>query len=265
LEVILLKMRDRVAIVTGGGKAIGRAISMAFAAEGAIVVIAARDLPRMEDTVREIRSRGGRAEAIVTDVRYEEQIRHMVARTLDKYGQIDILVNNSGITGPTMNLADIDLNDWNDVMAVNLTGPMLCAREVLRSMMASRKGNIINISSEGGRSGFPMRGPYAVSKRGIIALTETLAIEAGEYGIRVNCISPGRVRGERVENIVKDRGERLGVHYDEAMADITADCSLKRLVEPAEVAAAAVFLASDASSAITGHTLVVSCGKHMLH
>jgi len=86
-------------------------------------------------------------------------------------------------------------------MAINLTGPMLCAREVIKPMMAARKGSIINIGSEGGRSGYPMRGPYSVSKRGIIALTETLAIEAGEYNVRVNCISPGRVRGERVEKL----------------------------------------------------------------
>ncbi len=252
-------------IVTGGGSGIGRAISVAFAAEGAMVVIAARDLLRMEDTAKEIRSSGGRADAVVTDVRYEDQIKKMVAHTLDQYGQVDVLVNNSGITGPTANVAEMDLNDWNEVMAVNLTGPMLCAREVLQPMMASRKGNIINISSEGGRSGFPMRCPYSVSKRGLIALTETLAIEAGEYGIRVNCISPGRVRGERIEQVAKVKAELLGLNYDEVMATLTMDCSLKRLIEPSEVAAAAVFLASDESSAITGHTLVVSCGKHMLH
>jgi NAD(P)-dependent dehydrogenase (short-subunit alcohol dehydrogenase family) len=263
--VIFLRLKDKVAIVTGGGKGIGRAISLAFAAEGAIVVMAARDLSRMEDTAKEIQSNGGKADAIVTDIRYEDQVKKMVASTLDKFEQVDVLVNNSGIAGPTVNLADIDLNDWNDVMAINLTGPLICAREVLKPMIATRKGNIINISSEGGRSGYPMRGPYSVSKRGLIALTETLAIEAGEYGIRVNCISPGRVSGERVEHVVRAKAESLGLTNEEVMASITFDCSLKRLVEPSEVAAAAVFLASDESSAITGHTLVVSCGKHMLH
>ena len=260
-----MRIKDKVAIVTGGGKGIGRAISLAFAAEGAIVVMAARDLPSMEDTAKEIKSNGGRADAVVTDVRYEDQIKAMVAYTLHKYDQIDVLVNNSGITGPTVNLVDVQVNDWNDVMAINLTGPMLCAREVLKSMIAVRRGSIINISSEGGRSGFPMRGPYSVSKRGVIALTETLAIEAGEYGIRVNCISPGRVKGERVVNVARTKSELLGLTYDEVMASMTIDCSLKRFVEPSEVAAAAVFLASDESSAITGHTVVVSCGKHMLH
>jgi NAD(P)-dependent dehydrogenase (short-subunit alcohol dehydrogenase family) len=258
-------MKDRVAIVTGGGKGIGRAVSFAFAAEGAIVVMAARDLSSMEDTAKEIRSRGGSADALVTDVRYEDQVKALVAQTMNKYGRIDVLVNNSAIGGPTVNIMDMDLNDWNDVIAINLTGSMLCAREVLKPMIAAGKGSIINISSEGGRSGFAMRSPYAVSKRGVIALTETLAIEVGEYGIRVNCISPGRVRGERVENVAKAKAQALGLSYGEVMASMTIDCSLRRFVEPSEVADAAVFLASDAAAAITGETLVVSCGKHMLH
>src|SRR5512143_348505 len=153
MEVISLRMKDKVAIVTGGGKGIGRAISLAFAAEGAIVVMAARDLSSTKDTVKEIESLGGRADAVMTDVRYEDQIRNMAAHVLSKFGRTDVLVNNSGIAGPTINLVDIDLKDWNDVMATNLTGAMLCAREVMKSMMAARKGSIINISSEGGRSG----------------------------------------------------------------------------------------------------------------
>lgn len=260
-----MRMKQKVVIVTGGGKGLGKAISLAFAAEGATVVIAARDLASTEQTAREIKSGGGTADALVTDVRYEDQVKHMVSHTLDRFGRIDILVNNSALGGPTVNVIDMDLKDWNEVMATNLTGPMLCAREVLKPMIAARKGSIVTISSEGGRSGFPMRSPYAVSKRGVIALTETLAIEVGEYGIRVNCISPGRIRGERVENVARDKAKALGLTYDVVIGTMTADCSLGRFVEPAEVAAAAVFLASDEASAITGETLVVSCGKHMLH
>jgi 3-oxoacyl-[acyl-carrier protein] reductase len=260
-----LKLKDRVAIVTGGGKGIGKAISLAFAKEGAVVVMAARDAAAMEGTAREIRAGGGRADRVVTDVRQGDQVKHMVAYTLDTFGKIDILVNNAAVAGPTANLSDIDLKIWNDVMAVNLTGAVLCTKEVLGPMIDARGGNIINISSEGGRSGFPMRSPYAVSKRAIIALTETVAIEAGPYGIRVNCISPGRVRGERVEKVAKDKAKALGLAYEEVIAGMTVDCSIGRFVEPSEVAAAAVFLASDESSAITGETIVVSCGKHMLH
>ena len=260
-----MRLRDRVAIITGGAKGIGKAISLTFAKEGAVVVMAGRDAAAIEETAREIRAAGGRADGVATDMRHEEQIKRMTTYTLDKHGRIDVLVNNSGVGGPTANLAELYLDDWDDVIATNLTGPMLCSREVLKHMIASRKGNIIFISSEGGRSGFPMRSPYAVSKRGVIALTETLAIEAGAYGIRVNCISPGRVRGERVENVARDKAEALGLSREEVMASMTVDCSLGRFVEASEVATAALFLASDESSGITGETLAVSCGKHMLH
>jgi meso-butanediol dehydrogenase / (S,S)-butanediol dehydrogenase / diacetyl reductase len=260
-----MRMQDRIVIVTGGGKGIGKAISLAFAAEGATVIMAARGLSTMEDTAEEIRSRGGKADAIVTDVRFEDQVKNLVDHTMEKYGRIDVLVNNGAVAGPTANLADMDLDAWNDVIAINLTGPMLCAREVLKPMIAARKGVIINIGSEGGRSGFPMRSPYSVTKRGLIAMTETLAIEVGEYGIRVNCISPGRVKGERVVNVARAKAEILGLTPEEAMRDMIIDASLRRFVEPSEVAAAVVFLASDEVSAITGETLPVSCGKHMLH
>jgi glucose 1-dehydrogenase len=263
--VASLKLNDEVAIVTGGGRGIGRAIARAFAAEGAIVVLADIDPSNMLDAAREIESAGGRTDVMEIDLRYEDQITNMVARTLSKYGRIDILVNNAAIIGPRVEIADMDLDGWNEVMAINLTAPMLCAREAMKAMVPARKGSIINISSEGGRSGFPGRGAYSVSKRGVIALTETLAIEAGKHGIRVNCISPGRVRGEMIENAIRNTSQSLGLTHDQVRERMLTDCSLKRFVEASEIAEAALFLASSASSAITGHTMVVSCGKHMLH
>jgi len=224
-----MSLKDEVAIVTGGGRGIGKAISMAFASEGAIVVIAARTSSRLDD-----------------------------------YGKVDILVNNSGIGGPTVNVVDLRLQDWNEVLATNLTGSMLCAREVLKHMIPRRKGNIVNIGSDAGRFGYPMRSPYCVSKWGIIGLTETLAMEAGQYDIRVNCISPAAVKGERLINVVRGRSKATGVPFEELMSKITEDYSLQRPTEEAEVAAAAVFLASNESSGITGHTLVVNCGHHIV-
>ena len=260
-----MRLKDKVAIITGGGTGIGGAISSAFAAEGAAVVLAARTLSRLNEMAEEIRARGGRAKAVPTDISDEKQVQNMVAQAIDEYGRVDILVNNSGMAGPTANVVDMELGKWNEVLAVNLTGTMLCAREVLKSMIVHRSGSIINIGSEGGRSGYPMRSPYCVSKMGIIGFTETLAIEAGEYNIRVNCISPAAVRGERITNVVKAKAEAMGVSYDEVMARLTRNYSLKRVTEPSEVAAAAVFLASDEASAITGHTLVVNCGMHIVH
>jgi NAD(P)-dependent dehydrogenase (short-subunit alcohol dehydrogenase family) len=259
-----MRLKDEVAIITGGGSGIGKAISMAFAAEGAIVILAARNFSRLEETVETIKSRGGRAKARQTNVSDEEQVQQLVAEVINDYGRVDILVNNSGIGGPTVNVVDLQLQDWNEVLAVNLTGSMLCAREVLKHMIPRRKGNIVNMGSDGGRFGYPMRSPYCVSKWGIVGLTETLAIEVGQHNIRVNCLSPAAVKGERLINVVTGRSKATGVPFEELMNKITEDYSLQRPTEETEVAAAAVFLASDESSGITGHTLVVNCGHHIV-
>ena len=258
-----MRVKNIVAIVTGGGRGIGRAISSAIASEGAKVVVAGRSAHLLDEVVKDIKSKGGQAKAIQTDVRDESQVKRMVEQTLADWGQIDVLVNNAGITGPTANLVDLDLSDWNEVLTVNLTGFMLCAREVLKGMIPRRNGNIINISSISGMAGHPLRSPYAVSKWGIIGLTETLAIEVGQHNIRVNCISPGAVKGERMDNVWKAKAKALHVTYEEVMNSVMSQYSLKRIAEPSEVAAAVVFLASDESSGITGHTLVVNCGYHI--
>jgi len=255
-----MRLKEKVAIVTGGGTGIGKAISLAFAAEGAVVVVAARTLPRLDETVKEIILKGGQATSVQTDVTDENQVKRMVAKVLNEYAQIDILVNNSGIAGPTANVVDMNLDKWNEVLAVDLTGSMLCSREVLKSMIPHRSGNIINIGSRAGRAGFPKRSPYCVAKWGIVGLTETLAIEVGEYNIRVNCISPAGVKGERHENVWRAKAKVMGIPYDELIQQANSKYALKRVTEPSEVAAAAVFLASDEASAITGHTLVVDCG-----
>jgi NAD(P)-dependent dehydrogenase (short-subunit alcohol dehydrogenase family) len=260
-----VRLKDRVAVITGGGSGIGLAITRAFHSEGAIVVIVARTASRLKEVADTINASGGRAKAIPADISDENQVRRMVAQTLAEYGKIDTLVNNAGIAGPTAKVVDMELDKWNEVLAVNLTGMMLCSREVLKDMITRKSGNIINISSVGGMSGFPMRSPYCVSKMGVIAFTETLAIEVGEHNIRVNCISPAAVRGDRILNAAKAKAKALGVDREEILARLIKDFSLKRLIEPSEVAAAAVFLASDESSAITGHTLAVNCGMHISH
>ncbi|OGP56413.1 MAG: hypothetical protein A2Y65_11465 [Deltaproteobacteria bacterium RBG_13_52_11] len=264
-----MRLKSKVAIITGGGKGIGRAISLAFASEGASVVMAARTLSTLEETAEEIRALGGTVKAIQTDITDEKQVERLVAETVHAYGRIDILVNNSGIAGPTARVADLDLAKWNEVLAINLTGSMLCAKYALRHMIPQKSGTIINIVSEGGRSGdgrsgYPMRSPYCCSKSGLIGLTETLAVEVGEFNIRVNAISPAAVRGERIMNVVKGRSEATGVPFEEVMGKLVENYSLKRPAEESEVAAAAVFLASDDASAMTGQTLVVNCGQHII-
>jgi len=262
------RLKDKVAIITGGGYGIGKAIAKAFIQEGATVVIAATTPSKLQETVKDLQAMGGRAMAVQTDVRDENQIRGMVEETLRAFGKVDVLVNNSGIGGPTCNIVDMKLEEWNNILAIDLTGSMLCCREVLKHMIPRKSGIIINIGAEGGRSGdgrsgYPMRAGYCCAKMGVIGLTETLAQEVGEYNIRVNCISAAAVKGDRFIRVITGRAQAMGIPFEEALKREMANYSLKRPAEEYELANCAVFLASDESSAITGQTLINHCGQHI--
>ena len=263
------RLKDKVAIITGGGKGIGKAIAKAFVSEGAKVVIAATTLSKLEEAVKEFEAMGGQARAIQTDVSDEQQVIRMVSEVIKTFGKIDILVNNSGIAGPTCKLVDLKLEDWNKVLAIDLTGYILCAREVLKQDMLARKsGIIINIAAEGGRtgdgrSGQPMRMPYCCAKMGVIGMTETLAQEVGRDHIRVNAISAAAVRGDRWMRVVTAKCEALGMSVDDYITKSMTNYSLGRPVEEYELGNVAVFLASDESSGITGQTIVSHCGQHI--
>jgi NAD(P)-dependent dehydrogenase (short-subunit alcohol dehydrogenase family) len=261
-----MKLKGKVAIVTGGGTGIGKAIGLALANEGADVVIAARNLSRLEQAAKDIESRGGKARAVQADISDYEQVKQMVAETTKDFGRIDILVNNAARgTFNNADVVDMNLKEWHDSLAINLTGMMYCSREALKYMIPRKSGNIINISSVAGMSGVPKESPYAASKWGVIGLTETLAIEAGRFGIRVNCISPGATRTQEFEDWVRVSAADGGISYEEMMSKVTDNNALKRIAETSEIAACVVFLASDDSSAITGHNLVASCGFHLIH
>jgi NAD(P)-dependent dehydrogenase (short-subunit alcohol dehydrogenase family) len=263
-----MRLEGKVALVTGGGKGIGRAIALVFAGEGASVAIGGRTVKDLEKTCAAIEEAGGKAFFLQTDVSVEAQAGLLVAETVRHFGKIDILVNNTGIAGPTARVADMDLGQWNETIATNLTGSMLCAREALKYMVPQKGGAIINIVSEAGRAGdgragYPLRSAYCVTKMGQIGLTETLAVELGEYNIRVNAVSPGPIRGERILNVVRKRAEATGRSIEEIMTELAANNSLKRLATEEETAAVALFLASDEASGVTGQTVPVSCGQHI--
>jgi len=261
-----MKLKDKVAIITGGGTGIGKAISFAFAREGAALALAARNLPRLEETAKAIKAKGGQAKAIQCDITDHEQIKKMVAQTIDEFGRIDILVNNAARgTFNNADVADMNLDEWYHSLAANLTGAMLCCREVIKHMVPRKSGNIINVSSVAGISGVPKESPYAASKWGLIGLTETLAIEYGKHNIRVNCISPGATRTQEFEDWVKMSAKSFGISYDKVMDKLTENNALGRIAETEEIANCIVFLASDDSSAITGHNLVASCGFQITH
>ncbi len=264
----MMRLKDKVTIVTGGGKGIGKAIALAFAKEGASVVVAARTLANLKDTVDQIKRNKGNARAVQTDVADEKQVERMVAETIRVFGKVDILVNNSGIAGPSAAVVDMNADEWNEVLAIDLTGSMFCCKHVLKHMIPQKGGNIITIVSEAGRAGdgtggYPMRSAYCCAKMALIGLTETLSVEVGQHNIRVNAISPGAVSGERVLNVFKGRAARAGVPVEVMLSRFLENCSLGRMAEESEVASVAVFLASDESSIITGQTITSHCGLHI--
>jgi len=186
-------LKDRVAIVTGGGTGIGRGVALALAQQGSKVVVCGRRPDRLEQTVQVIQGLGGEAQAIHTDVVKEADIEQLVQTTVDRYGCIDILINNAGIVDHGLELHEIELQDWDRVMATNLRGAMLMMRAVLPWMRRQEKGHIINISSESGMEYYPRDSVYGTSKHAFNALAEYAQRENQDLGIRINTICPGMV------------------------------------------------------------------------
>jgi len=255
-----VKLEGRAAIVTGGGHGIGRAIALRFAAEGCAVAIAGTNRERLEATAQELRGQGARVQVSVTDVGDEAAVERMVAAAVAEFGRLDILVNNAGITGPTAAAVDIARAEWDRTLEINLTGALLCAKHALPHMIRAKSGRIINITSVAGFIGYPLRAAYAASKWGMIGLNRTLALEAGPHGITVNAIAPGSTRGERMSRVIQARAQALGKSDAEIEREYLDPTALKRMVAEEDVAATALFLASDEAASITGDTIAVSGG-----
>ena len=254
------RLEGKKALVTGGGVGIGESIALAFAREGADVAIASRNTANLERVAAKIREIGPKALAITVDIAEEDEVKAMVERTISEFGRIDILVNNSGIPGKFLDVSDMDLEDWNQVLAVNITGTMLCSREALKDMRARKSGNIINISSMAGKRVTPKRSSYVSSKWAMHGFTLTLAQEVGPDNIRVNCICPGATEGDRIERVINAFVESSGRSYEEVRGRLEGRASLRRMVTPEEVAECAVFFASEESSGMTGQIVDVSAG-----
>jgi NAD(P)-dependent dehydrogenase (short-subunit alcohol dehydrogenase family) len=255
-----MHLQPCVAIVTGGGRGLGKAIALRLAADGLDVAVAGPDRKEVETAAGEVEALGRRALAVVADVTREEQVRDLAEQTGRTLGRIDVLVNNAGIIGPTAPVAETRREDWDAVLAVNLTGAFLCARAVLPAMTAQRSGRVINIASVAGKIAYPLRSPYAVSKWGLIGLTLTLAKEVGEYNIQVNAICPGPVAGERMANVIAARAAELGQTPAEVEQSYVRAAALRRMVGADDVAAVVAFLASPAAGNITGQAIDVSAG-----
>jgi NAD(P)-dependent dehydrogenase (short-subunit alcohol dehydrogenase family) len=245
-------MSQRV-LVTGGANGIGREIVRAFVAGRARVFVCDNDTVALEDLAREI---PGLASA-VCDLSSRADIGRMVASGVDALGGLDVLVNNVGIAGPTGPVEEVDPDEWDKVLKINLTAAFDVTRLAIPHLKRSPAGVIINMSSVAGRLGWANRSPYCTTKWGLIGFTKTLAIELGKYGIRANAILPGAVDGSRVQAVLESQARAHGRPVEEVMRVAMAGQSIKTLVDPRDVAALAVFLASDSGKSISGQMLPI--------
>jgi 3-oxoacyl-[acyl-carrier protein] reductase len=247
----MANLEGRIALVTGASQGIGRACALELARAGATVALAARNQAKLAEVAAEIAALGGQAAAFALDVASEESIKTGAKAVLDRFGKVEILVNNAGITRDGLMMA-MKRADWDDVLATNLTGAFLLTQALLRPMLKNRWGRIVNISSVVGRTGQAGQVNYASSKAGLIGLTRSLAREAASRGITVNAVAPGYI--ETPMTAVLDEKQR---------AAMMAQIPLGRAGTDLEIAQAVAFLASDAAAYITGHVLDVNGGMFM--
>ena len=256
-------LHDRVAIVTGAGRGIGRAIALALAGEGAHVALTGRTVAALEETRTLIADRGGDALVTPADVTDEGQLRSLAGQVHGQLGAVDVLVANSGIGGPSAPLWEVDPVEWQETFAVNVTGVFLSCRTFLPEMVRRRSGSVVVIGSLSGKRPLVGRSPYAASKTALIGLVRTLAAETGPHRVRVNLVSPGGVEGERIEWAIRHQAKVRGVSLEQARETFTGDSPMQRLVPPEDVADAVVYLASDRANSVTGEDLNVSAGAVM--
>lgn len=244
-------LQDKVAIVTGGGTGIGRVIAREMAKVGAHVVVASRNLDHLNPAADELRALGRQALAVSVDVRVPDQVDGLVSATMERFGRIDILVNNHGALFQCP-VEDLSPGGWNAIIGINLTGVFLCSRAVGKVMIQQQGGKIINIVSIAGLHGSPMTAPYGAAKAGVINFTKSLAMEWAKHHIYVNAVAPGPILTESGRDRLWSSPER--------QEQVQGQIPLGRYGEPEEIANAVIFLASEGASYITGETLYVDGG-----
>jgi len=239
-------------LVTAGAAGIGLAIARTFCDQGAKVFVCDVDDKALTALDKDI----GRTRADVASVADVDRLFTEAQKAL---GGLDVLVNNAGIAGPTAKVEDIRPEDWDRCIAIDLNGMFYCTRKAMPLLKAAGGGSIVNLSSVAGRLGFPMRTPYAAAKWAVVGFTESLAAEAGPDGVRVNCLQPGVVEGDRIERVIDAKAKGLGISNDEMRARMLESVSLRTTVTAQDVADMALFLATDAGKHISGQAISI-CG-----
>ncbi len=245
-------MNQRV-LVTAGASGIGREIARAFAANGAKVFVSDLNATGLDALSKEIKG----VITKVCDNSKRSDVEALIPAAVEALGGLDVLVNNAGISGPTAPVVEVDPDKWEAVMNVNLNGTFNVTRLAIPHLKKSSAGSIIIISSLGGRYGYPNRSPYCTSKWGLIGFTKTLALELGEFNIRANAIAPGAVGGERIERVLEGRAKTKGKTLEQEKDAALSIQALKRFVDPKDIAALCIFLASDAGKSISGQVLPI--------
>lgn len=254
-------LQNKVAIITGSSRGIGRAIALRFADEGAKTIVTyCKSKNQGRAVYDEIAVKGGETFLVKVDISDFESVRQMVKKTIDTYGRIDILVNNAGVAGSVGPLHTTSLEDWKKTFEVNLNGVFYCCREVVPHMIEQKFGRIINFSSKGGLSSHPLTGPYNATKAAILNLTRTLSAEIAYHGITVNCIIPGLINTDMAREGIAKIADLMGTSPDQMYDGIIKRNHFKRGIEIREVVEAVLFLASERSSGITSESIDISGG-----
>ena len=251
-----MKIQDAVIAITGGAQGLGKAMALGLAKKGANLALIDMNQEHLTQTQAECEALGIQARTYLCDVSVESMVENTFQKIIEHFGKLDGLINNVGIAGPTGMMEDVSVDDWKTTIDTNLNSHFYFTKDAIPLLKRSG-GSIVNLSSTAGIFGFPLRTPYAASKWAIIGVTKSLAMELGDFNIRVNAICPGSVSGDRIDRVIKAKSESLSVDEKELREDFESMVSLKTFVDKEDIANMVVFLLSEEAKRVSGQIMTV--------